>query len=175
MSLVRCLGPLRLPRSYTQFMRADLEHCKAMRTKGVYGDEWNQYPLGDDAEEDWRSGLIIPGRDAALFHKKLSGIISGPQFHSIMSLVSCVEHTDNDDDFKQTSFLIPYRIGPCHFLEVEGERHSMKPMHIYAFNQLRPHRLVYATRVGNGFDEFESYRSKVASILNVCFYKKGLK
>jgi hypothetical protein len=147
----------------------DLASHKALRIKNA-SSRWDQYPLGDHEEEDWSKEFMIPGTDTGSFSKKLSEINSAKQGHSIMSLVSCDYHNDDFDDQKATALIIPYKVSRCHFLEVEGERHSLKPMHIYAFNQLREHRLAYVTRDDYG----ETMQSMVASLLNVCFFKKGV-
>jgi hypothetical protein len=151
-------------------MRADLALWRDQKAAGMNSFPWKQYPLHSEERKDRWDDVMIPAQDSGSFSKKLSQIIGGDQFQSIMSLVSCPDHTDDFDDFKDTALLIPYKIGPCHWLEVEGERFRMKPMHVYAFNHKRYHRLAYCDKFGR---EDEMPSSMVASVLNVSFYKKG--
>jgi hypothetical protein len=187
MSLIRCLGPLKLPLAYRRFMKAEL---KMYREKRIHSDnpvnEWEQDALDPEwackEQGDYYRALFSkehyvtedgpcieipkPAKCRAL-ETRLGQIYQGRQTHVLMTLVSTELHRDLYDEQVDTTLLIPYEVSPLHLLHVDGEERALLPNHLYAFNQKREHALLYGTETID-----ENLGSRPASFLSVSFSKK---
>lgn len=187
MSLIRCLGPLRLPLAYRRFMKAEL---KMYREKRTHSDDpfnvWEQDALepawenrqeGEYFSNDFTKEHYItedgpcieipkPAKCPAL-EAILGQFYQGRQTHVLMTLVSTDLHRDLYDEQLDTSLIIPYELSPLHLLHVDGEESVLLPHHLYAFNQKREHALLYGTETID-----ENLGSRPASFLSVSFSKK---
>lgn len=176
MSLIRCLGPIRLPSSYRQYMREEASHFKR-KNAGDCHLQFDQELLPDPLFEGYeqllskthhfRDGEVIQVAKPLVcprLTKKLAAFFGGRQQHLFMASVEMAMHTDRrDDDINSTVLLIPYQASHLHYLQVEDQRRQLLPNRIYAFNHYRQHSLVYDCEFGS------SSSSKPLSVLKVRF------
>jgi hypothetical protein len=152
MSLIRCLGPVRLPASYRNYLarEADIYRRKRLYDPGQ-PNEWVQDFILPKSYEGNGKTHILRGRQFPIsipakcenLTKSLQRWYKGNQNHTAMTLVSTQMHQDHFSDQNATVLFIPHRASTCHYLHVEDEKLQIKPNHIYAFSQFRLHALVY--------------------------------
>jgi hypothetical protein len=176
MPLIRCLGPIRLPSSYRQYMRVEAGHFKRRNAYDCHL-QFDQELLPDPSYEDYehlvsrthhfRNGEVVQVAKPLVcprLTKRLAAFYGGRQHHLVMASVEMSAHTDQrDDQINSTVLLIPHQASHLHFLQVEDERRQLLPNRIYAFNHYREHALVYDCEFGS------SSSSKPLSVLKVRF------
>lgn len=174
MSLIRCLGPVRLPASYRKHLNYEAD---TYRRKRLYEP---------DAPNEWVQDFILPAAfecngktheirghrfpvtmpiQCEKLTAHLRKLYKGKQSHTAMTLVSTEVHSDKFNEQNATLLFIPYKVSNCHILQVEDEKRQLKANHIYAFSQFRPHALLYE---GN---RPENSESSPCSALVVSFKK----
>ena len=152
MSLIRCLGPLKMPATYRSFFNQEAD---IYRRKRLYDpsmtNPWEQnHFLPDGFDSSTKShelrGHIFKTKVPVQCEKltaRLAELFKGKQSHVGMTLVSTPIHADRFIEQNATVLFIPFQVSKCHFLQVEDEVRQLKANHIYAFSQLRPHGLIY--------------------------------
>lgn len=181
MSFIRCLGPVKLPRTYRLFMDMEVEDFKRKRSENFNPEKFDQervfdrtdLPYQNDAFKTYygkegRRTIAKPEKCRKL-ESALSGFNAGKQIHTCMTVVSMGEHADEIEGEKSTVLIIPYQVSEHHYLWVEGEKRQLLASHIYAFNQSRVHALLYCSQKGL------SRSSKPCSLLNVSFIDSARK
>ncbi|MHD0644003.1 hypothetical protein ACYPKM_00035 [Pseudomonas aeruginosa] len=158
MSLIRCLGPVKIPLAYRKFLRHQLnlfEGEYASTARALKG--WMQaclYPAYDPMNTDTFQVTIPLDLDDCLAVQKplrsprltqeLSRFCSGRQEHNLMTLVETDEHADTEDGFRaqyDQAIVIPVRLDPSHRFEIEGKSRQIEVGMMYSFNQKKLHRL----------------------------------
>jgi hypothetical protein len=177
MALIRCLGKITLPLAYRQYMKREVEAFKTVRKAGGLS-RWVQEFLtvpGEPSHDYYNDPHRFVSEDGSVSVKpfrsqrleaQLAHFSTGAQQHCCMTLEETSLHSDDAIDVKEIALLIPYQVSHCHYLTVEDEKRQLLPGHIYAFNQLREHSLLYQSEFGVWSG------SKPCSILNVCFERK---
>lgn len=152
MSLIRCLGPLKMSATYRSFFNQEAE---IYRRKRLYdpslSNPWEQNHFMPEAFAPQSVIHEIRGHQFSTkiptqcekLTAELAGFFKGKQSHVGMTLVSTPTHSDRFIEQNATVLFIPFRVSKCHILQVEDEERQLKANHIYAFSQLRPHALIY--------------------------------
>lgn len=174
MSLIRCLGPIKLPATYRSFFTQEADTYRRKRLYDPSMDNaWEQSQFLPEAFERWSTSHVIRGHNFSTqvpvqcekLTAKLAQIFKGKQSHVGMTLVSTPKHADRFIEQNATVLFIPFHVSKCHILQVEDEERQLKANHIYAFSQFRSHALIY-----RGPRE-ESSESPPCSALSVSFKK----
>ena len=175
MSLIRCLGPIKLPQTYRRFMRLEVEAFKYRRANRFDLEYFAQERVVDPLEDAWRNPRyrtyyegekvtnILKPTMCSKLKAALSKILRGKQNHLCFTAVSMDDHADEALGEHQTVILIPYQVSEHHHLKVCNEVRQLLPNHMYAFNQTRQHSLLHLGTHGAG------RASKPCSILSVSF------
>lgn len=176
MPLIRCLGAIKLPATYRTFFNYEADLYKRKRLYDpALGNEWLETAFSSAEVEQLDRIHEIRGHtfktviptECEKLAKILSKFYKGRQSHVGMTLVSTDMHTNLGIGQNATVLLIPYHVSNCHYLRVEDEERQLKANHIYAFNQLRSHGVIY-----KGPRE-EHLGSSPCSALSVSFKKLG--
>lgn len=152
MSLIRCLGSIKLPATYRTFFNyeADMYKRKRLYDPSLENDWIETHFLPAEFERGHRThelrGHEFKTPIPAMCEKMtalLAKLYKGKQSHVGMTLVSTEMHSHQFIEQNATVLLIPYHVSKCHYLRVEDEERQLKANHIYAFSQLRSHGLIY--------------------------------
>jgi hypothetical protein len=182
MSLIRCLGQIKLPSAYRIFMDLEVDDFKRKRRENFDPEKFDQSRVFDRTDLPYQNDAFKTyhgkeGRRTVAKPEKcrnleasLAAINAGKQIHTCMTVVSMSEHADDEiTGEKSTVLIIPYQVSEHHYLWVEGEKRQLLANHIYAFNQTRVHALLYCSQKGL------SRSSKPCSLLNVSFIDSARK
>lgn len=174
MSLIRCLGPVKLPRSYRSWMNKEVELYRRKR-EIYYTNPFAQQYVPNPASERYDyyrtyrheiggEAIIVTAPDISQdLINRFKGVCRQPQSHLYMTLVEVEMHRDDDTFLMDRSILVIHEASPLHFLRVEDEHRQLMPGMAYTFNQKREHGLVYNDECGS------TSRSKPLSAINISF------
>lgn len=174
MSLIRCLGPIRLPKTYRTWMQAEIDlfrRSRQERPRDIFAQQFapkpgeKMYQFRKRVRHQFKDDdviLEIPDHSAVL-DQKLSSVCALPQQHQCLTLVEVDMHQDLDGWLMNRCVLVVYQASHLHFLRVEDEKRQMIPGMAYTFNQKREHALIYNHELGS------CGLSKPFSAMNISF------